>query len=123
MNKIDQKAIENRLEERGYYRLVERYHNLDDNINLYYKIAFVILSVPIIAYSLYYYPRTFKYLISHPISEILELLHPVVYIYAGVGIIMFIVIGIIQYRVVFKARNIYKQTYKEFGIEEPECEI
>ena len=123
MNKQKQYEIENRLNDRGYYRLVERYQNLDNNFNLYVTIIVTVISIPVVIYTIYYYPRTFKYLISHPISEILELLCPAIYIGACAGIIMSVIFSIIQYIVIFKTRKIHKQTYQEYGFEPPECEI
>ena len=123
MQRNIQKAIENRLSIQGYYRLVERSKNIENNCNFYYKVLFVIVFLIVIPYSLYFYPRTFEYLISHPISEILGLIGAVAGLYAIGAVLLFVVVAVIQFKIIFSTRRIYRQTYQEFGIEPPECEI
>lgn len=64
------KQVEKRLVELGFFRL-QYYHEVIDNVG-----ALIIKIIPLsiilirLCYVLYYYPRSVKYLLSHPISEV-----------------------------------------------------
>lgn len=123
MDKNINKKIDQKLTERGYYSLVSEFRDWDNRMESYPKIIAIIVCMLGSIYNVYNYPRTFEYILSHPISEIIYLVRTPLIVACIISLIVTVLIAIIYYSLLVKIRRMHKQVYREFGIEEPELEI
>lgn len=121
-NKLDEK-IKQELADRGFYDLTWTHDKWTDRIDSVPTVVGIVVFLLGIIYTIYNYPRTFEYLLAHPITEIQYLATMPLYIALGVSLFVVFIIVIYLISLWFKMRNIHKQVYQEYGIDEPDWDI
>ncbi len=126
-NQSNSDKAESILLERGFYKLVKLYDDIDSVGSLVMKFVSLLFVIIKLVVSIYYYPRSLQYFFAHPISETHYLLKSLVDVYFYIT--LWVVFGtaiialVLRRFIAIKASKIFYQTYYELGAEAPDLEL